>query len=749
VASYYDDDNGTSSGSAYIFYFDGSSWSQQAKLKASDGEASDVFGISVFISGDYAIIGAQNNDTNGANSGAAYIFERDGTSWHQMTKLTGIDEQTSDNFGCSVYLKDGYAIVGARNDDDSASNSGSAYIFKQIGSEWTQIKKLNASDPDVNDYFGYSVAIDDGYALIGSKGDDDNGTDSGSVYFYPIINKARLSSINDVRVTKSTAQEAIPFTRIDINGGNFTISATSSNLSLVANEDISISGSVSNLFNGNALANETLCLSLNITPTFGQYGKTTISLIITDANGLTDTQSFDYELTYPEQKIIALDGAAGDEFGWSVDIFNNFAIVGAEYDDDNGSSSGSAYIYQYSGTSWVQTQKLVPSDGAASDYFGYRVAIYEDTAIIGAFADDDLGSVSGSAYIFTNDGNTWTQTDKLLASDGNANESFGDVVSIHGSYLIVGAPGEDSGFTNQGAAYIFHYNGSNWVEEAKIQPSDPAASDFFGKAVSISGDYVLIGAFQDDDNGTDSGSAYVFKRDGTSWTQEAKLTPGDGAANDEFGRAVSISGEYAIVGAYNDDDEGTNSGAAYIFKRENTTWSETAKITPGDGASNDNFGIAVSISGNYAIVGSKLSDPKGSESGSAYLYKRSGESWYQVVKLTGTDSWPTDYYGASVAISDNNIMIGAYGNDDNGSSSGSAYIYQLNTVPVISGLYDAMSNEDATYSATFQIYDQESLPCSIDITWTSSNPTLIPNENILLNCNNDSYTNRPIIKQYF
>ncbi|KPA12837.1 Dystroglycan-type cadherin-like domain protein, partial [Candidatus Magnetomorum sp. HK-1] len=740
VGSYYDDDKGSASGSAYIYYFDGSSWSQQAKLTASDGEASDLFGISVFISGDYAIIGAQNNDTNGANSGAAYIFERDGTSWYQITKLTGNDELASDTFGCSVYLKDGYAIVGAKNDDDSVTNSGSAYIFKQIGSEWVQLKKLNASDADVNDYFGQSVAIDNGYALVGSKGDDDNGTDSGSAYFYPIMTKARLSSMNDIMVSNLTSSNPIPITLIDTNGGNFTISATSSNLSLVAGENINISGSVSNIFNGNTLADESLSLSLNITPTPGIYGKTTILLMVTDANGMTDTQSFVYDFVFPEQKIIASDGATDDSFGCSVDIFSDIAIIGADDDDEFGTNSGSAYIYQYSGTNWVQTVKLLPSDGAASDYFGNQVSISENFAIVGSSYDDDMGTNSGSAYMFERNGNSWTQSDKLTANDGLGSDYFGCAVSIDGNYAVVGAKYDDSSYTNQGSAYIFKYDGTNWVQESKIIASDPAASDYFGFAVSISGDYVLIGAYLDDDNATDSGSAYIFKRSGASWNQETKLTASDGAASDYFGYAVSISGAYAIIGAYNDDDEANQSGSSYIFKRDGTTWSETQKLTPGDGASSDTFGYKVAISGNNAIVASKNDDDKGKESGSAYVYKYSGESWNLVVKLTGSDSWPNDQYGISVGISGNNAIIGAYYDNIYGEKRGSAYIYQMNSTPVISGIFDDSTSEDTAYIKTFQIHDQESLPCSLSITWTTSDSLLIPSENILLECNNDTYT---------
>ncbi|MCX5635489.1 MAG: FG-GAP repeat protein [Planctomycetota bacterium] len=173
---------------------------------------------------------------------------------------------------------------------------------------------------------------------------------------------------------------------------------------------------------------------------------------------------------------------------------------------------------------------------------------------------------------------TWLERQKLLASDGTAGILFGRSVSISGNYAIVGASSDDDNGGDSGSAYIFNRDGTNWVQQQKLTASDGAASDQFGYSVSISGDYAIVGAYGDDDKGSASGSAYIFKRDGTSWVQQQKLlASADGATNDYFGRSVSISGDYAIAGAYGDDDKGSCSGSAYIFKRDGTSWSEQAK----------------------------------------------------------------------------------------------------------------------------------------------------------------------------
>ncbi|MBA7679911.1 hypothetical protein ES703_88217 [subsurface metagenome] len=176
---------------------------------------------------------------------------------------------------------------------------------------------------------------------------------------------------------------------------------------------------------------------------------------------------------------------------------------------------------------------------------------------------------------------------------------------------------DDDNGSNSGSAYIFKRDGTSWSEQAKLTASDGAAYDRFGSSVSVSGDYAIVGALLDDDNGTSSGSAYIFRRYGTSWSEQAKLTASDGAASDRFGSSVSVSGDYTIAGAYGDD---SSSGSAYIFERSGTSWSEQAKLLASDGAASDYFGWSVSISGVYAIVGAYLDDDSGGGSGSAYMF---------------------------------------------------------------------------------------------------------------------------------
>ncbi|MFH2095239.1 MAG: T9SS type A sorting domain-containing protein [Bacteroidota bacterium] len=401
------------------------------------------------------------------------------------------------------------------------------------------------------------------------------------------------------------------------------------------------------------------------------------------------TQFVIAQTTNEYQKILATDGAVSDMFGNSVYIDGNYAIIGSPSDDDYGSASGSAYIFFNNAGTWMQMSKLTASDAAADDYFGVSVGIDGNYAIIGAWGDDDMGDKAGAAYIFYNNAGTWTQVQKLTASDGTINDYFGITVSISGDYAVVGVYNDDDLGISSGSVYIFHNNAGNWQQYQKINAYDGATGDYFGRSVSISGDHLIVGADYDDDNGGDSGSAYIFYNNAGTWTHQAKVKAYDGAVDDRFGYSVDISGDYVIAGSMNDDENGSNSGSAYIYYFNGTSWVFDAKILASDGSYEDCFGRTVSISGNYALVGSYRDNDSGSESGSAYLYYYYGGTWQQQAKHKASDATGYDNFGNAVSISDSYSIIGAYHEGGNGYQSGSAYIFgppQLLTQPAQSSV---------------------------------------------------------------
>ncbi len=379
------------------------------------------------------------------------------------------------------------------------------------------------------------------------------------------------------------------------------------------------------------------------------------------------------------------DGNTGDWFGYSVSVDGDYAIIGAPGDNN---CTGAAYIFEYNDGIWTQQAKLTVSGaggyGEAGDYFGISVSISANRVIVGAVGDDDY---MGAAYIFEYDGGDWTPQAMLIASDDDADDWFGQSVSISGNCAVVGAWLNDASGRNAGSAYIFYRDEggtNNWGQQARLDAADAAQQDRFGYSVSINGEYVIIGAIGDNPHGDYSGSAYIFRHNGASWAQQAKLTADDGFQSDKFGWSVSTDGYYAIVGARLNDEKGEDAGAAYIFapnELDPNNWDQKAKLTASDAAINDYFGFSVAIGAGHAFVGAYDNDDNGSNSGSAYIFEPNDlnpDNWNQTAKLTASDANAGDYFGFSVAIgTGRRAIIGAYGNDDNGGESGSAYILKL------------------------------------------------------------------------
>ena len=401
--------------------------------------------------------------------------------------------------------------------------------------------QITAGDGAAQDYFGGAVAISGIYAVAGARGDDDNGADSGAVY---IFKRDGTVWIQQVKLTPS-------------------------------------------------------------------------------------------------------DGDAGDRFGSCVAISGDYVIVGAPFDDDNGSDSGAAYIFKRDGTTWTQQAKL-KAGNAAEDLLGTSVSICGEYALVGIPGDDDNGADAGTACIFRRNGTTWSVHARLTAGDGAAEDTFGAAVSITGTHAIVGTPGDDDNGSGSGSAYIFNLDGDSWREQQKIIAADGAADDAFGTAVSLFADHGIVGAPQNNDNGACSGSACIFKLNGGIWSEQQKLIAGDGAAEDRFGISVAMSENWVVVGARGDADNGFGSGSAYLFRQSGTVWSEQPKLTAGDGAANDRFGGCVSISGGDVIVGAMNADYYGQDSGSVYIYFPEGIFGGLTTAVTGTAGVPVA--GATIAI---------------------------------------------------------------------------------------------------
>jgi hypothetical protein len=691
VGAYVDDDGGDDSGSAYVFernWGGADHWGQVRKLTASDAAAGDEFGYAVALSGDTVVVGAHYDSDGGNLSGSAYVYERNQggpDKWGEVEKLTAGDAAAYDGFGGSVAISGDTVVVGAYADDDGGATSGSAYVFGRNwggADSWGQVRKLTASDAAAGDRFGNAVAISGDTVVVGAVGDD---THTGSAYVFERNQDGEDKWGEVEKLTASDAAEEDDF--------GYAVAISGDTVIIGAWGDDDRTGSVY-LFERNRGGADS----------WGQVAKLT-----------------------------AGDAVPWDDFGRSVAISGDTVVVGARADDDVGENSGSAYVFARQGAAWPQQRKPTAYDTTPGDLFGESVAVSGDVFTVGAPGNGE----SGSAYLFyrNQDGaDQWGQVEekyffslpigadlgKSVAIDvdtaaigapgvdrayvfernddgadlwghvgtlaGAGGSDFGNSVSISGDTVVVGAPRDDVACGGCGAAYVFERNqggADTWGLRAVLTAGDPAGGDEFGWSVAISGDTVVVGARLDTHGGkSQAGSVYVFKRnqDGADkWGEVENLTADDAAAHDRFGHAVAISGDTFVVGAPVDDG---STGSVYVFERNHDGadgWGQVEKLTADDGAIGDCFGWSVGINDDTVVVGAPYDDDGGNGSGSAYLFKRNGggaDHWGQVEKLTAGDAAQGDYFGRSVAISGNTVVVGAPYDDDEGNDAGSTYVFR-------------------------------------------------------------------------
>jgi len=423
-------------------------------------------------------------------------------------KLLAPDAGQADEFGNRVALIPGWAFCAAHYDDDVQSQSGAVYVFKETGSSWSFHQKLKASDPTFGGTLGESLAAWGDWMVAGTPQDDPQGYSSrGSVHVY------------------------------------------------------------------------------------NMQGDTWVHT----------------------QKILASDfqSSTQEYFGTAASLRGDLMVIGEDDDSTKAYHSGSAYVFGQSGSTWIEIAKLYASDWEEGAGFGRAVAVDGETLVVGA-SQEDNGSVvfpnQGAAYVFERTGGSWAETQKLVASDPKKGDSFGISVAIDGDTIVVGAALHNHSVIAEGAMYVFERQGGSWVQTQELLGSDPADSPWMGAAVALEGDHALGSAHADDDVANNGGSARLFRRDENgSWLQVAKFLPFDGAPSDIFSNSVAISGTRVLCGARGDDEAcptlpGCNSGSAYVFDFAPAAVQYGSCPSQGPCGNHDDFGGCRTSSGYGGVL---------------------------------------------------------------------------------------------------------------------------------------------------
>lgn len=573
---------------------DDAAWSalQQAAAKAAspqerfrNGRGGREFGYSVALAGNSALVGV-TSDRLDTTRGSAFVFVRNGSEWTLQAKLAPHDGEVWDSFGAAVAMHGDSALIGAPR-RNLAGAPGAAYVFVRSGDDWSLQAKLTASDGQEYAEFGSSVALATDTAVVGAP------SDSGRGAAYVFV-RGGVTWQQQAKLTAAAGQGGARFGwSVALSGATALVGAP-----------------------------------------FGNGEKGSAHVFVRAASAWV-----------PQAELKALDGAPGEQLGAAVALSGDTALVGAGV-PNLGGVPGAARVFVRASELWYLEAKLEPADRQQFDYFGSAVGLSGDTAAVGAYLNDwgEGGDNRGAVYVFKRTPAGWSQHAKVTASDWVPGDFFGFSVALEGETLLGGAIRADAG-GGEGAVYAFDQNGESWIEEGKlVQP----LSDQIGFSVSISGDTALVGACLDDVTSIDEGSAHVFVRSATFWEWQATLIADRGEAGDRFGCAVSLSGDTAVVGAPDDDAEQTDEGAAYVFVRNGTSWSQQAKLTAPTDIGGHGFGSAVAVDGQTAVVGA-------SGTGAAtYIYERDG-AW----SLRGTFG---SLVRAAVAVSGGTALVGVSSN---------------------------------------------------------------------------------------
>ncbi len=691
-------------GVAYIFKKPAGGWedmNETAVLKADNGYADDNFGQSVAVDGDYIVIGAPGRQSS---KGAAYVFKKSGTDWtdaFQDAVLTRASAEADDYLGFSVDISGDDIVAGAYG---AFNNAGYVFVYTKPATGWEDATETawlyayDASDLDNSDeYLGYSVAVNNNTIIAGAYGDDGIRTDIGGAYIY----------VKPGTGWEDASQTAL-LTFSDYENSHFGYSVSVSENYAVLGTNVN---SYAILFKKDAAGwtdttDPTAFLSASTKNPSDDYAcavnidndnRVVVGAPLADKSLLNAGSLYIFEKPVDEwvntyetaEPVYEIHTNINDNYGSSVSVDGDYAVIGAP---GYYAGRGCAYVMHNNAGTWETVAVLKASDGGANRGFGNSVCISGNVIVAGSYKDNTNGQYSGSAYVFVKPTGEWTdasETAKLLPSDPANYDMFGVSVAISGDNIIIGANGDDDNGNASGSAYLYTKPTAGWVststETTKLTASDGAESDGFGYSVDISGDNIVIGAYKHD---SQKGKVYVFSKGATGWTttETAQLTASDAQTYDNFGASLAVFGDNIIVGSSKDDDGGQNTGSAYIFEKTGTGWintTETIKITASDGENYDSFGEAVDIIDDKVVV---ASSKKNSATGVAYIFEKTASEWVSITEteiISASDGKTSDYFAKSVSISGDNILAGAYYNELKGNNAGAAYFFKRSEVTKI------------------------------------------------------------------
>ncbi len=648
-------------------------------IKLLGAEASDNFGFSVAVSGDIVVVGAILGDGVAEDSGAAYIFERNHggpDNWGQVTTLAPTSGGSGDNFGFAVAIDDDTVVVGAPNYDGFAVDAGAAFVFgrNQGGADnWGQVDRIGDTSASQGDYFGFSVAVQVPLIVVGAAFGNIGVPRSGAAYVFERNQGTQADTwgqVGQLVVLSPSEDDHLGF-RIAIECDTVVVGSYNAQAAYVFERNHGGAGAWGKLVEltggysfgrAVAIAEETIAV--------GAPGDEGGLVVIFERNqGGDDNWGQVTEVT-------PVDLEAEDTFGEALWLRGDRLVVATRRDDDWGDDTGSVSLFERNAggaDTWGQVGKITASDPDLDTFFGQSIHLSGSTLVVGTPYDDDQGYRSGSVTIYSTLPDLRSDVMTLTnPNPGNGNH-FGNSVGLSGDTAVVGAPMDDVECSDCGAAYVFSRNQGGvdaWSQIGTLTPSVTVEAGNFGEAVGISCDTAVVGVPLADVSGADAGVATVFVRNESSaddWDEVQVLTGPDVVAGDHFGESVAISCDRLAVGATDHQVGGDTVGAVYLFERNQGSadaWGWIATLTADPGQDGSDFGCSVAMEGDVVLVGACAATVVSAGAGAAYVFERNFggmDSWDQRTKISLTSGQPGAAFGSSVSIDGSTAVIGAPG----------------------------------------------------------------------------------------
>lgn len=594
-------------------------------------QSDTMLGSSVAIDGNWMAVGSPFDDIGGEDSGVVWVH--DSTSGALAHRLDNPSPQGMSRFGWSLSVSGNRVVIGAPDDNTGASDAGIAYVY-DLGSATPSVPVLVLPNPNpaINDGFGYSVAISGTDVVVGTPDGDSGISDAGCVYVYD------LTSL-------TPAVPVMQMNNPDGAGQNFghAVAISGSRIVVGACQD----GGV------------------------GDLGR---AYVYDLASGTPSVPVFTLEDGTP---------LSNEQFGFSVAIVGDRVVVSAPRDDTWGTDSGLAYAYDLSSpTPELPMATLRDSSPALDDLFGMSVSLSGELAVVGAHLDDDGAGNSGSVYIF--DLSSSTPEAAILSIDNpspSSNDEFGRAVSLAGTRLLVGANSDNTGASNAGSAYVFEVSsGTPEIPMITINNPSPSSNEEFGSSVAISGSIVAVGSSRDDKGASNSGGVAVFDLNSGSPQQPLLLIDNPAPTiNDYFGSSVAVSGAIVAIAAIQDDQGATNAGTVYIYNINSSVPGVPLFTIPNPSPqSQDEFGNSLAISGDILVVGASKNNAGADDAGSVYVFDLASPTpGVPTHVIDNPDPAIGDWFGYSVGLSGDRLLVGAPRDDFGAANAGSAYAFDL------------------------------------------------------------------------